>query len=65
MAVVKVTPEMVERAVEEIDWARIEALTDAEIARQVADDPDAAPIMTEAEILAVRVKAARAKLSQS
>lgn len=62
MAVVEVTEEMVERAVAEIDWVRIEALSDAEIARQVADDPDAAPIMTEAEILAARVKAVRAKL---
>lgn len=65
MAVVKVTPEMIEKAVAEIDWARIDALTDAEITRQVADDPDAAPIMTEAEILAARVKAVRAKLGLS
>lgn len=65
MAVVKVTPEMIEKAVAEIDWARIDALTDAEITRQVADDPDAAPIMTEAQILAARVKAIRAKLGLS
>lgn len=26
------------------DWARVDALTDADIAKAVADDPDAAPI---------------------
>jgi uncharacterized protein (DUF4415 family) len=30
------------------DWARVEALTDEDIARAVADDPDAAPLLDEA-----------------
>jgi putative transcriptional regulator len=65
MAVVKVTPAMVQKAVAEIDWTRIEGMSDADIARQVAADPDAAPIMTEAQILAARVKAVRARLALS
>ncbi|MEI8395782.1 MAG: BrnA antitoxin family protein [Rhodospirillaceae bacterium] len=32
------------------DWARVDALTDAEIEAAVAADPDAAPIMREDEI---------------
>ena len=32
------------------DWARVDALTDADIARAVADDPDAAPLLTEAQL---------------
>lgn len=55
----KVTPEMAEQAVREIDWARIDAMTDEDIARQVAENPDAAPIMTPAEIRAARVRHAR------
>ena len=30
------------------DWARVEALTDEDIARAVADDPDAAPLLDDA-----------------
>jgi uncharacterized protein (DUF4415 family) len=30
-----------------IDWARIDATTDEEIAQQIADDPDTAPEMTD------------------
>ena len=56
---VKVTPEMAEQAVREIDWARIDAMTDEGIARQVAENPDAAPIMTPAEIRAARVRHAQ------
>lgn len=31
------------------DWARVDALTDEEIARAVADDPDAPPLLTDAD----------------
>ena len=44
MAIVKVTKEMVERALDSIDWVRIDAMTDEDIARAVAEDPDAAPL---------------------
>ena len=32
------------------DWARLDALTDADIARAVAGDPDAAPLLTAAQL---------------
>jgi putative transcriptional regulator len=35
-----------------VDWTRFDATTDEEIAAQVAEDPDAAPIFTAEEILA-------------
>ena len=41
MATVKVTPAMVEQAMRETDWAAVDAQTDADIARHVAEDPDA------------------------
>ena len=62
MAVVKVTPAMVQKALAEIEWQRIEGMSDAEIARQAAEDPDVAPIMSEAQILSARVKAVRGRL---
>jgi putative transcriptional regulator len=37
------------------DWARVDALTDADIARAVADDPDAAPILTDEQLAGMRV----------
>jgi putative transcriptional regulator len=33
---------------EPVDWARIDAMTDEDIARQIAEDPDVAPDMSEA-----------------
>ena len=33
---------------EPADWARIDAMTDEDIARQIADDPDVAPDMSDA-----------------
>jgi putative transcriptional regulator len=47
MAIVKVTPEMTAKAIGETDWRAVDAQTDADIARNVAADPDAAPIMTD------------------
>lgn len=35
-----------------VDWGRIDATDDAEIARQAAGDPDTAPVFTAEEILA-------------
>ena len=59
--IVKVTPETIEQAIRDADRARIEAMTDEDIARQVAGNPDAARIMTRAEIRAARVRYARRK----
>ena len=55
MATIKVTPDMVERAVAQADWAAQDALTDVDIARQVAADPDAAAILTNAQTAALIV----------
>lgn len=33
----------------DIDWTKVDATTDAEIARQIAEDPDTAPDLTTAE----------------
>ena len=37
------------------DWARVEAMTDEDIARAVADDPDAAPLLTDEQLAQMRV----------
>jgi putative transcriptional regulator len=60
---VKVTPEMVERAIQNTDWARIDAMSDADIVRQVAADPDVAPILSDAEHASVRVRMVRQRLN--
>ncbi len=38
------TPEKAQEIIDSIDWARIDAMTDEDIARAVAEDPDAAPL---------------------
>ena len=53
---VRVTPQMVEQAIKETDWARIDAMTDEDIERAIAADPDAAPPMSDVEITAARVR---------
>lgn len=65
MATVRVTPEMAERAIREADWAKLDAQTDDEIARNVAADPDAAPILTDAETAAALVRTVRLRLRLS
>jgi hypothetical protein len=34
------------------DWARVDAMTDEDIARAVAEDPDAAPILSDEQMRA-------------
>ena len=65
MATVRVTPEMAKRAIREADWARLDAQTDEEIARNVAGDPNAAPILTDAETAAALVRTIRLQLGLS
>jgi putative transcriptional regulator len=65
MATVKVTPAMVDRALKDTDWAALDALTDAEITRQVADNPDAAPILSDAGTAAAIVRTVRRRLGIS
>ncbi|MEO5375968.1 MAG: hypothetical protein H7840_17215 [Alphaproteobacteria bacterium] len=50
----KITPEMSKAALKAVDWAAMDAVTDAEIEHQIAADADVAP-----EILPVDVKAVR------
>lgn len=59
MPVVKVTPEMVAQALAEVDWEAQAALTDEDIARQVAENPDAARILSPAESWRGRVRLVR------
>ena len=37
------------------DWARVDAMTDEDIARAVADDPDAAPLLTDEQLAKMKV----------
>lgn len=50
MPTVRMTFEEARKRAEEnpVDWARIDAMTDEDIARQIAEDPDVAPDMSEA-----------------
>ena len=61
--VIRVTPEMVAKAMAETDWAAIDAMTDEDIAAQVAADPDVAPILTDEEWEAARVQTIRRRLN--
>jgi len=67
MATVKVTPDMVAQALREVDWAAQDAMTDDDIARQVAEDPEVAPLLTDAQLTAVHTSSVRQRsgLSQS
>lgn len=42
----KVTDASLNAAVAAIDWAKIDAMTDEDIARQIVENPDAAPDLT-------------------
>jgi putative transcriptional regulator len=65
MAIVKVTPELVTKALAETDWQAIDAQTDGDIARNVAQDPDAAPLLTDGETAASIACAVRKRLGLS
>jgi putative transcriptional regulator len=69
MAIVKVTKEMAEAALRDIDWAATDVMTDEDIAQQVSDNPDAAPILSDDELdraeFGRRVRDLRQRLSLS
>lgn len=65
MARVKVTAQVVDQALQAVDWAAVDAQTDEDIAHNVAGDPDAAPILTEAETAAAPVRTVRNRLGIS
>lgn len=58
-----VTPEMLAQALAATDWARIDATDDAEIDRQIAADPDTAPLLSEDLNDAVRIQVMRRRLA--
>ena len=65
MAIVKVTRAAAEQAIAETDWAAQDALTDEDIARQVSENPDAAPILTTAQTVAAMARTIRKRLELS
>jgi putative transcriptional regulator len=65
MAIVKITPELVAKAVDATNWQAVDAQTDDDIARNVADDPDAAPILTDGETAAAIARSVRKRLGLS
>jgi hypothetical protein len=65
MATVKVTPTLVQQALRETDWAAVDAQTDEDIARHVAEDPDAALILTAAQTAAAIARGVRQRLGIS
>jgi putative transcriptional regulator len=65
MAIVKVTPKLVEATLGATDWQAIDAQTDEDIARNVAADPDAAPILTDGETAAAMARTVRRRLGLS
>lgn len=65
MAIVKVTPALTAKAMRETDWQAQHAKSDADIAREVANNPDAAPILSEAETAAGIARLIRHRLGIS
>ncbi len=65
MAIVKVTPELVATALGTTDWQAVDEQTDEDIARNVAGDPDAAPILTYGETAAAIARTVRKRLGLS
>ena len=53
--VVEIMPDGREVPIEsKTDWARVDAMTDEDIARAVAEDPDAAPLLTDEQLAAAK-----------
>ena len=65
MATVTLTEDLVQKALREVDWARVDATTDGDIDRQIADDADTAPITLPSHVASARVAAIRARLGLS
>ncbi|MBC9209543.1 helix-turn-helix domain-containing protein [Roseomonas aerophila] len=56
---------MIAQALADTDWAAQDSLSDEEIARRVVADPDAAPILSDAETAAALVRTVRHRLGLS
>ena len=61
--VLKVTPVRVARAIRTTDWARIDAMTDEDIDRQITAYPDVAPFLSDREFTAGRIRMVRRRMS--
>jgi putative transcriptional regulator len=53
-----VTPERAKEIIDSIDWDRIDAMTDEDIKRQIAENPDAAPLPSKMRLV-WRMKSSR------
>jgi len=65
MAIAKITPALVASALAASDWQAIDAQSDGDIARNVAHDPDAPPILTGGDTAAAIVRTVRKRLGLS
>jgi len=65
MAIVNITPELVAKALADTDWQAIDAQSDDDIARNVSQDPDAPPILTDGETAAAIARTVRKRLGLS
>jgi hypothetical protein len=65
MAIVNVTPELLAKALASTDWQAIDARSDGDIALNVAQDPDAPPILTVGETAAAMARTVRKRLGLS
>jgi len=57
------TPSMIEQTIAGIDWAKVDATDDTDIAAQIVADPDTAPVLSDVEHIASQVKLVRRRLS--
>ena len=53
------TPDRMKELHRSVDWARVHAMTDAEIEADIANDPDAATPLADAQATAMRVQYVR------
>lgn len=60
-----ITPEKLEQIKASVDWKRVRRMTQAEIERGIANDPDAAPPLTVAEGRALQVQSIRKRTGLS
>lgn len=65
MGTVKLTPELMAQAMAEVDWDKIDAMTDEDIEQQIADNPEAAPFLNEKQQIGGMIQMIRRKLKMS
>lgn len=65
MAIVKVTPDLVAKAMGDIDWHAQDAKTDGDIAHEAVSNPDATPVLSHAETAAGIARLIRHRLGIS